>query len=82
MRHSTASLLSAEGVPLERVADTLGHDGTRMVREVYRHAIAPTVDAAADPMQRLFGSRSGSPESTAGSPAGSPTTSEDAHNDE
>jgi integrase len=44
-RHSAASLLSHEGVPLERVADTLGHDGTRMVREVYRHAVVPTVTA-------------------------------------
>jgi hypothetical protein len=26
-----------------------------MVREVYRHAVAPTVDAAAGPMQRLLG---------------------------
>jgi integrase len=72
MRHSTASLLSAEGVPLERVADTLGHDGTRMVREVYRHAVAPAVDAAADPMQRLFGDSSGSLENTVGSPPGLP----------
>jgi integrase len=82
MRHSAASLLSAEGVPLERVADTLGHDGTRMVREVYRHAVAPTVDAAADPMQRLFGDSSGSLENTVGSPPGSPGPSDDAHNDE
>ena len=55
MRHSAASLLSAEGVPLERVADVLGHDGTRMVTQVYRHAVAPTVDVAAVPMQRLLG---------------------------
>ena len=55
MRHSAASLLSADGVPLELISDTLGHDGTRMVREVYRHAVAPTVDAAAGPMQRLLG---------------------------
>jgi integrase len=55
MRHSAAPLLSAEGVPLERVADVLGHDGTRMVAQVYRHAVAPTVDVAAVPMQRAAG---------------------------
>jgi integrase len=55
MRHSAASLLSAKGVPLERVADVLRHDGTRMVAQVYRHAVAPTVDVAAVPMQRLLG---------------------------
>lgn len=82
MRHSAASLLSAEGVPLERVADTLGHDGTRMVREVYRHAVAPTVDAAAGPMQRLLGGDDGSPAGGVGSPPGSPGAGEGAGNDE
>lgn len=37
------------------IADMLGHDGTRMTALVYRHAVAPTVDAAAAPMQALFG---------------------------
>ena len=55
MRHSAALLLSAAGVPLEQIADTLGHEGTRMVTLVYRHAIAPTVEAAAGPMGQLFG---------------------------
>ena len=34
------------GVPLERIADVLGYDGTRMTL-VYRHAVAPTIDDAA-----------------------------------
>jgi integrase len=55
MRHTAASLLSADGVPLELVADVLGHDGTRMVAQVYRHAVAPTVDVAAERMERLLG---------------------------
>ena len=46
LRHSTASILSAAGVPLERIADVLGHDGTRMTL-VYRHAVSPTIDDAA-----------------------------------
>ncbi len=41
LRHSAASLLSASGVPLELVADVLGHDGTRMTGTVYRHAVRP-----------------------------------------
>ncbi len=79
MRHSAASLLSAAGVPLEQIADTLGHEGTRMVTLVYRHAIAPTVEAAAGPMQQLFGAerrrpgrRRGEPNRCLGSPFGSP----------
>jgi hypothetical protein len=37
--------MSAAGVPLEQIADTLGHDGTRMTALVYRHAITPTITA-------------------------------------
>lgn len=55
LRHSAASLLSAAGVPLELIADMLGHDGTRMTSLVYRHAVAPTIDAAAAPTQAMFG---------------------------
>jgi integrase len=54
LRHSAASLLSAAGVPLELIADVLGHDGTRMTGAVYRHAVRPTVAAGAEAMQRLF----------------------------
>lgn len=39
LRHSAASIMSASGVPLEEVADMLGHDGTRMTALVYRHAV-------------------------------------------
>ena len=45
LRHSAASIMSAAGVPLELIADTLGHDGTRMTALVYRHAITPTITA-------------------------------------
>lgn len=55
LRHSAASLLAASGVPLEHVADVLGHDGLRMARLVYVHAVSPSVDAAAGPMEALLG---------------------------
>jgi integrase len=58
LRHSAASLLSAAGVPLEEVADVLGHASTRVTSQTYRHATTPTVEAGAEPMERLFG-RSG-----------------------
>lgn len=45
LRHSAASLMSEAGVPIERIADQLGHDGTRMGLLVYRHAVKPTTDA-------------------------------------
>lgn len=55
LRHSTASLLSAAGVPLEEIADVLGHVNTRVTSSTYRHRTTPTVDAAAAPMDRMFG---------------------------
>lgn len=55
LRHSAASLLSASAVPLEQIADVLGHTDTRMLVKHYRHPIARTIDAAAARMERLFG---------------------------
>lgn len=55
LRHTAASLLAMAGVPLERIADLLGHDGLRMARLVYIHSLSPTVDAAIAPMNELLG---------------------------
>jgi integrase len=41
LRHSAVSLLSAAGVPIEEIADVVGHDGTRMTTGVYRHVLRP-----------------------------------------
>jgi len=78
MRHTAASLLSDDGVPLEHVADLLGHDGTRMVAHVYRHAVSPTVDVAAARMERRLGGVNPAP---VGSPPGSPAGPDDPEND-
>lgn len=59
LRHSAASLLSASGVPLEQIADVLGHTDTRMLLKHYRHPISRTIGAAAAPMERLFGEPGG-----------------------
>ena len=58
LRHSAGSLLSAAGVPLERIADLLGHTDTRMLERVYRHPVTATVDAAVGPMARMFSATS------------------------
>ena len=70
LRHSTVSLLSAAGVPLEEVADVTGHSTTRMTGEVYRHSVRPTVDAARRTMDRLFGPEPPTPNEASGSAAG------------
>jgi integrase len=77
MRHSAASLMSAAGVPLEHVADVLGHNGTAMAALVYRHVLAPTVEAGAAPMQALLGE----PGEAIGSPDGSPRRADQAQHE-
>jgi integrase len=47
LRHSCGSLLSARGVPLEVIADVLGHRDSRMLQRTYRHRVTATVEAAA-----------------------------------
>jgi integrase len=56
MRHSAASLLSHNGVPIEAVADVLGHTNIRTTSSIYRHQVADSVPEAASAMDRLFGS--------------------------
>jgi integrase len=54
LRHTAASNLSAAGVPIEQIADVLGHTDTAMLMEVYRHAVRPSIDAAASARDRLI----------------------------
>jgi integrase len=61
IRHSAASLMSAAGVPLELVADVLGHTGTRMAALVYRHALAPHRRGRGRPDAAAPGGRRGEP---------------------
>lgn len=55
LRHTAASLMAEAGTPLEHIADVLGHDGMRMARLVYTHALSPTVSAGAGPMAEALG---------------------------
>ena len=43
LRHSAASLMSDAGMPIEQVADQLGHKDLRMLQKHYRHRIRPTI---------------------------------------
>jgi integrase len=55
LRHSCASLLADAGVPLEQIADQLGHVDSRMVQRTYRHRLeGSAVGAAVAPMDELF----------------------------
>lgn len=54
LRHSCASLLLAQGVPLEVVSETLGHSSIRVTKDVYGHLMAPARALAADAMQQTL----------------------------
>lgn len=55
LRHTAATVLSDQGVPLELIADLLGHVDVSMVSQTYRHRVRPSADAAVEVMGRLFG---------------------------
>jgi integrase len=54
LRHSAASLLLAQGVPLKVVSELLGHSGINVTANVYAHIMAPARDEAAAAMDRAL----------------------------
>ena len=57
LRHTFVSLLSDSGVPIEQIADTVGHSSTRTTEVVYRHQLRPVTRTAAVALGPLFESR-------------------------
>ena len=53
-RHSFVSIASDSGVPVEDIADAVGHVNSNVTRAVYRHQIADTVTRAPDAMDRAL----------------------------
>jgi integrase len=54
LRHTFVSLLSSDGMPLEDIADLVGHKGTLTTETVYRKLIVPELRRGAKVMDRLF----------------------------
>ena len=54
LRHSFVSLLSSSGVPIERIADLVGHTSSRTTETVYRHQLRPVLLDGAVTMDALF----------------------------
>jgi integrase len=54
LRHSFVSLLSDDGVPIEVISRLVGHSGTSVTEQIYRHQIRPLVDDGATVMDRIF----------------------------
>jgi integrase len=54
LRHSFVSLLSDDGVPIEKISLLVGHSGSSVTEAVYRHQIRPVVQDGASVIDRLF----------------------------
>lgn len=54
LRHSFVSLMSDNGVPIETIADLVGHASTAVTEEVYRHQLKPVITKGAETMNTIF----------------------------
>jgi integrase len=54
LRHSFVSIMSDNGVPLETIADLVGHASTAVTEEVYRHQLKPVITRGAETMNSIF----------------------------
>lgn len=54
LRHSFVSLLSANGVPVESIAQLVGHAGTRVTEAVYRKELRPVLTDGAEVIGSIF----------------------------
>jgi integrase len=55
LRHSAATVLFAQGIPLEVISDMLGHATTRITSDLYRHRVPALSVEAARRMQEAVG---------------------------
>jgi integrase len=62
LRHSAASLLIAQNVPLKIIAEVLGHSSIRITADVYGHLIEPSQLAADAMSDTLFSSPKAAPD--------------------
>ncbi|GAA0986494.1 site-specific integrase [Acrocarpospora macrocephala] len=57
LRHSFVSIMSDNDVPIETIADLVGHAGTRVTEQVYRHQLKPVITRGAETMNTIFGDK-------------------------
>jgi integrase len=53
-RHTAVSIMSSNGVPIQDIADTVGHKSTHVTETVYRHVITPAIRGGASVMDGIF----------------------------
>ncbi|MFW5419540.1 hypothetical protein J0910_23265 [Nocardiopsis sp. CNT-189] len=54
LRHSSVSLLSDDGMPLDEIALLVGQSGTQVAEEVDRKRIRPVIQIGTAAMDRIF----------------------------
>jgi integrase len=54
LRHSFVSIMSDNGVPIETIADLVGHASTAVTETVYRHQLKPVITKGAETMNTIF----------------------------
>lgn len=54
LRHSFVSLLSDNGMPLDKIALLVGHSGTQVTEKIYRQQIRPVIQDGAQAMDLIF----------------------------
>ncbi len=54
LRHSAASLMLGQGIPLQVVAEVLGHSSIKLTSDVYGHILAPDRKKAAQAMAKVL----------------------------
>lgn len=54
LRHSFVSIMSDNDVPIETIADLVGHASTAVTEEVYRHQLKPVITRGAETMNTIF----------------------------
>jgi integrase len=58
LRHSFVSIMSDNGVPIEQIADLVGHKTTVVTQKVYRHQLKPVISTGATAMNAIFAKKS------------------------
>jgi hypothetical protein len=48
LRHTFVSIMSDSDVPVEKIADLVGHEGTLVTERVYRHQLKPVITKGAE----------------------------------
>ena len=57
LRHTFISIMSDNGVPIETIADLVGHKTTIVTQKVYRHQLKPVITTGATTMNTILNQR-------------------------